>query len=105
MTTAINIEENCSKYEDGDDVEVEEIGPTISQKSGKLPLKKRRLKSSVWSHFEILPVGEDKKQTCKCKRCNAIYVCDSKYGTGNLCRHLKTCIRRDTRDIGQLLIS
>ena len=61
MATTINIEENRLEYEDGDDVKVEEIGPTISQKSEKPPLKKMRLKLNKWDHFEILSIGDDKK--------------------------------------------
>ena len=34
-----------------------------------------------------------------------MYLLGSKYGTGNLRRHLKSCVRRDTRDVDQLLIS
>lgn len=53
----------------------------------------------------MLPLGEDKKQRCKCKKCGTIYQAESKHGTGNLKRHLETCIRRNIRDIGQLLLT
>ncbi|WOG84027.1 hypothetical protein DCAR_0103207 [Daucus carota subsp. sativus] len=53
----------------------------------------------------MLPPGPDKKQWCSCKRCGATYACPSTYGTGNLHKHLERCKRRDTIDIGQLLIS
>lgn len=33
------------------------------------------------------------------------YACPSNCGTGNLIKHLEKCKRRDTRDIGQLLIT
>ena len=46
MVTKINIEENNLEYDD-DNMEIEEVGPTILKKNGKLPLKKRRLKSSM----------------------------------------------------------
>ncbi len=32
-------------------------------------------------------------------------MASSKYGTGNMRRHIKVCKRNDTRDIGQMLIS
>ena len=67
--------------------------------------RRRKLTSEVWAHFDILPVGADMKQRAKCKSCGTVYMCDSKYGTGNLRRHMQNCERRDTRDIGQLLIS
>ncbi|KAG6678836.1 hypothetical protein I3842_14G102100 [Carya illinoinensis] len=36
--------------------------------------------------------------------CGATYLVASKYGTGNLKRHIDTCPRRNTRDIGQLML-
>ncbi|XP_058008040.1 uncharacterized protein LOC131182498 isoform X2 [Hevea brasiliensis] len=62
--------------------------------------RKRKLKSPVWAFFEMLPIGDDKKRRCKCKKCGVVYLAESKYGTGNLKRHMDTCVRRDTRDIG-----
>ena len=32
-------------------------------------------------------------------------MASSKYGTGNMRRHIKVCKRNDTRDIGQMMIS
>ena len=34
-----------------------------------------------------------------------VYLADSKYGIGNMKRHIHSCPRRDTRDIGQSLLS
>ena len=53
----------------------------------------------------MLSLGVDGKQRCKCKDCGSIYLCNSKYGTRNLQRHIKTCVRKSTRDIGQLILS
>ncbi|KAH7546231.1 hypothetical protein FEM48_Zijuj01G0178500 [Ziziphus jujuba var. spinosa] len=68
--------------------------------SGHKVKRKRKLTSKVWSYFDVLPLDVDGKQKCKCKDCGTIYLCDSKYGTENLVRHLKNCVKRDTRDIG-----
>ena len=84
---------------DDDVVEVEVESGNASAMS------KRRLSADVWKEFNMLPPGPDKKQRCSCKRCGATYACPSTYGTGNLHKHLERCKRRDTRDIGQLLIS
>ncbi|PON61860.1 Zinc finger, BED-type, partial [Parasponia andersonii] len=67
--------------------------------------RKRKLTSQVWKYFEILSVGPDKKQKAKCKLCRMEYFTDCKYGTGNLKRHIDLCVRRNHRDVGQLLIS
>ncbi|KAG6662042.1 hypothetical protein CIPAW_03G216300 [Carya illinoinensis] len=68
---------------------------------------KRRKRSNVWSFFEMVP-DSDKVGNCKarakCKMCGATYLAASKYGTGNLKRHIDTCPRRNTRDIGQLML-
>lgn len=68
-------------------------------------ISRRRLNSDVWVDFDMLPLGPDKKQRCKCKKCGTTYACPSTYGTGNLHKHLLKCKRRDTRDIGQLLVT
>ncbi|CAB4306765.1 unnamed protein product [Prunus armeniaca] len=67
--------------------------------------RRRKLTSHVWTQFEILPVDQDNKLYAKCMKCGHKYLCDSKYGTGNLKRHLDSCLKSDTRDIGQLLLS
>ncbi|KAL2906112.1 Zinc finger BED domain-containing protein RICESLEEPER 2 [Bienertia sinuspersici] len=33
-----------------------------------------------------------------------VYSADSRYGTGNLIRHSRTCVKKDTRDLGQMLL-
>ncbi|KAG2720923.1 hypothetical protein I3760_02G056800 [Carya illinoinensis] len=68
---------------------------------------KRRKRSNVWSFFEMVPDSDkvgDCKARAKCKMCGATYLAASKYGTGNLKRHIDTCPRRNTRDIGQLML-
>ncbi|PON44410.1 Zinc finger, BED-type [Parasponia andersonii] len=67
--------------------------------------RKRRLTSKVWKSFAMLPLGPDKKQRARCKLCGVEYFAVSKYGTGNLKRHIDSCIRRNHHDVGQLLIS
>lgn len=32
--------------------------------------------------FELLPLAEDNKKICKCKKCGAAYMCDSSHATG-----------------------
>ncbi|CAL9008221.1 unnamed protein product [Prunus brigantina] len=67
--------------------------------------RRRKLTSHVWTQFEILLVDPNNKLYAKCMKCGHKYLCDSKYGTGNLKRHLDSCLKSDTRDIGQLLLS
>ncbi|KMT11109.1 hypothetical protein BVRB_5g111910 [Beta vulgaris subsp. vulgaris] len=65
----------------------------------------RRLTSSVWVHFDFLDEpDENGNLMCKCKKCGTTYNADSKNGTGNLLRHLKSCKMRKYRDIGQMLL-
>ncbi|KAK1391570.1 hypothetical protein POM88_010626 [Heracleum sosnowskyi] len=82
-----------------------EIPPGSGSGDTSYALSRRRLKSDVWGYFDILPLGQDKKQRCKCKKCGVTYACPSNFGTGNLHKHLEKCVRRDTMDIGQLLIT
>ena len=89
------------------DVEVEEVdGSSFTTKGTEKALKrKRKLTSFVWRHFKMLPLGEDKKQRAKCIKCGSEYLADSKYGTGNLKRHLDTCLKTSYQDMGQILIA
>ncbi|KAK9926077.1 hypothetical protein M0R45_023329 [Rubus argutus] len=75
---------------------------TASPKCGK---RRRKLTSNVWSKFEVLPLGADKKQRAKCLRCGIVYLCDSRYGTGNLKRHMTSCMKQKVLDLGQLVVS
>jgi len=92
------------------DIEVEEIdGSSLNTETkgaaAEHQKRKRKLTSKVWSHFVHLPLGPDKKLKAKCKHCNSVYLADSKYGTGNLKRHLVNCLKTSYRDIGQMLIA
>ncbi|GMN66981.1 hypothetical protein TIFTF001_036047 [Ficus carica] len=68
-------------------------------------LKKKRLKSKVWEFFDVLLLGPYKKLKSAYKKCGHQYLASSKYGTGNMLKHIKTCPRTETRDIGQMLIT
>ncbi|XP_058181153.1 zinc finger BED domain-containing protein RICESLEEPER 2-like [Rhododendron vialii] len=97
--------------------------------------RKRRLTSEVWKYFDILDkpkkenlpdnendpenpdddendpenpddvIVDDEPEKCKCKKCGQVYLSDSKYGTGNMKRHLLVCLKNQTMDIGQMLVS
>lgn len=58
----------------------------------------------MWEHYEFIPPDEEGNLFCKCKKCVQAYPRDSKYGIGNLKRHLGNFKRRNVRDIGQLLL-
>ena len=88
------------------DIDVEEFdGSSLKSEGEQVQKRKRKLTSKVWSHFEHLPLGPDKKLKAKCKHCNSVYLADSKYGTGNLKRHLTTCLKTSYRDVGQMLLA
>lgn len=75
---------------------------TISPKCDK---RRRKLTSNVWSKFEVLPMGANKKQRVKFLRCDIVYLCDSRYGTKNLKSPMTSCIKQKILDLGQLVIS
>ena len=102
-----NMELNQEIEDDVVEVEVQEAPPdgNVSVETSSTQ-SRRRLKSDVWDHFEMLPlIPPNKKQRYKCKKCGTTYACPSTFGTGNLHKHIEKCVRRDTRDIGQLLIT
>lgn len=65
---------------------------------------KRKRRSVVWGYFELLPSGKDGRQRCKCRNCGTSYLYDSKFGTGNMKRHLVNCLKRAACE-GQLLLT
>jgi hypothetical protein len=66
---------------------------------------KRRRTSAVWEHFDAIRGKEGEKLKAKCKLCGTVYLAPNTYGTGNLKRHIDSCSRRNTRDVGQMLLS
>ncbi|KAK9126722.1 hypothetical protein Scep_015568 [Stephania cephalantha] len=50
--------------------------------------RKRKKTSNVWRHFEELPKGIDGRKRAKCNYCKSEYIHDSRFGTGNLQRHI-----------------
>ncbi|KAK6232295.1 hypothetical protein SCA6_002368 [Theobroma cacao] len=69
--------------------------------------KKQKLTLKIWTFFERLleKNSSDGKSKVKCKLCEYILNYESKYGTGNLKRHNNNCVRKDIRDIGQMIFS
>jgi hypothetical protein len=65
---------------------------------------KRRRTSIVREHFDAIRGKECEKLKAKCKLCGTIYLSPSIYETVNLKRHIDSCSRRNTRDIGQMLL-
>ncbi|KAL0002097.1 hypothetical protein SO802_015878 [Lithocarpus litseifolius] len=104
-----------TKYE-GEDIDLEdeldEVAELPLPKKAKTKSKsktsnkdnKRRRTSHVWSFFELHPTKDEEKPTCKCKKCGKEYIAAGAYDTGNLKRHLGVCPRKDTRDVGQLIL-
>ncbi|KAL4643309.1 hypothetical protein ACB092_02G083500 [Castanea dentata] len=103
------------KYE-GEDIDLEdelnEVAEFPPPKKAKTKSKnktnnkdnKRRRTSYVWSFFELLSTKDEEKPTCKCKKCGKEYIVAEAYGTENLKCHLELCPRKDTRDVGQLIL-
>lgn len=73
-------------------------------KPGKNFKRSRKLTSGVWVNFTFLEPDPEGNLWCKCKKCGQVYSAESKYGTGNLIRHSASCKKKNTRDIGQMLL-
>ena len=52
-----------------------------------------------WKHFEVLPLGDTKKERAKCLKYGTVYLSEGKYGIGNVQCHLNSCVRRHTHDV------
>ena len=100
QTDSVEINNMTINVED-DDLELEDVSNKVGGNKAKRP---RKLTSAVWNFFDVVE-GKNKEREAKCKACGKLYPADSKYGTGNMKRHIPSCPRRDTRDIGQSLLS
>lgn len=105
MTSSRNtIEEELGLGEEIEEDEVQELDSyNVKAKNEKKKGAKRKKRSQVWTLFEELPVGPDKKKRAKCKRCSHIYISESHYGTGNMLNHMKIC--KPKADVSQMLLS
>ncbi|KAL5576006.1 hypothetical protein UlMin_017705 [Ulmus minor] len=77
--------ESVALSDDDDNI----IAEDVCQLNSTTTKGKKTLKSKVWNFFDILPLGADQKLKSQCKKCGAQYMASSKYGTGNMRRHIK----------------
>jgi len=52
-------------------------------------------RSIVWLEYLVIPTSEfeDGMKRATCKHCESkIFIADSRYGTGNMKKHLKKCL-------------
>jgi hypothetical protein len=68
-------------------------------------ITERKKTSIVWNFFDPVHVEGDDMVRAKCKSCGKTYKAPDKYGTGNMTRHMNKCARKDTPDVGQMLLS
>lgn len=96
-----------------EEVNIEDTQDT--SKSASVPAstnKRRKNRSEVWDHFEKLEEGtyklpeDDDYKKGKCKGCNSVFICDSRYGSTNLKRHIKACVKlQGQSDLRQMLLN
>ena len=104
---------NRDDDDDGDCVEIDDVGAGQLKKTGKRKREKKQT-SPVWNVFELLKTKDangvevdvviNGKRRAKCKWCGEIKNYDSATGNGNLLRHISKCYRENTLDIGQMLL-
>ncbi|KAL4573164.1 hypothetical protein LXL04_019961 [Taraxacum kok-saghyz] len=104
---------NRDDYDDGDCVEIDDVGAGQCKKTGKRKREKKQT-SPVWNVFELLKTKDangvevdvviNGKRRAKCKWCGEIKNYDSATGNSNLMRHISKCYRENTPDIGQILL-
>ena len=64
---------------------------------------RKRKWSKVWDTFDYFAGVGGVSDTAKCKKCSYTITYNSSFGTGNLLKHQKTCVK--TPDIRQMIIS
>ncbi|XVF28957.1 hypothetical protein REPUB_Repub15cG0077500 [Reevesia pubescens] len=105
----MDMEDGDDLVEMGDDIVEVERGTIDTQVTVVSKSKRKRAKkliSPVWTLFEILPEKTaDGTKKVKCKAYGEVKNHVTLHRNGNLLRHMKTCVKRDTRDVGQMLLS
>ncbi|XP_065637112.1 zinc finger BED domain-containing protein DAYSLEEPER-like [Quercus suber] len=76
--------------------ENDEYGDTVSS----APKKMRCRTSSVWSDFEILPIGFERKERAKCTKFQNSFIAGSS-GTTSLLRHREKCHEVDNQSVSR----
>lgn len=97
---------NDTKDDSNDDcVEVKKEGEDNQKMKGTRKREKKQT-SAVWRVFELLNdvVTKDGVKRAKCRWCDEVKNYDSRYGTGNLQRHINKCYRPDRLVVGQMLL-
>jgi hypothetical protein len=79
--------------------------PSGSQGNSKKVITKRKRTSIVWNFFDPIHMEGDDMVRAKCKSCSKTYKAPGEYETGNMSQHMNKCARKDTPDIGQMLLS
>ncbi|XVF85047.1 hypothetical protein PTKIN_Ptkin17bG0087200 [Pterospermum kingtungense] len=102
------IEEVSLTVDDEDNIMTVEV-KVKGKETEKLTRGKRKrdkkFTSAVWAAFNVLPEKTlDGSKKVKCKWCGEVKNYFGQYGTGNLKRHMNSYVRRDTRDVGQMIL-
>lgn len=58
------------------------------------PLRRPKAQSPIWSHYEMLEVGDDERCKVRCVYYGNVYNYTQKMGTGCLKKHTKRCLER-----------
>ncbi|GKV51607.1 hypothetical protein SLEP1_g58242 [Rubroshorea leprosula] len=77
------------------------------EKNEVAPFSKKKKKSKVWDDFQLIEahLNDDGLERGKCKYCGTTYICEGKYGTSNMKRHLSKCFARVNRNPVQMMLS
>ncbi|KAL5728490.1 hypothetical protein ACHQM5_001566 [Ranunculus cassubicifolius] len=110
METTNSSQNGPINLEDDDMAEIQEQeSPDLPSSAGNAqrpPAKHTRtLRSHVWNHFTVLPLGPDGVEKSQCNKCMKIYQSGSSNGTKTMSRHIEKCNNTVNQDIGQLILS
>lgn len=83
-------------------IEVEVLGEYHNAKNRSK--RKRKLTSTIWSFFEMLPLGADNKQRCKCKNMELLILQKVNMVLATW-KDTLMLVYGEAREIGQLFIS
>lgn len=89
--------------EDADNVAMNKEHKWVQADQGK---HKRKYTSIIWINFEKLvekTVAVEGKTCYKCKKCRALFLCYSRYGSRNLKQHITNCVS-GVRNVEQMLV-
>lgn len=81
------------------------VGVSATKKRKEVSTSKRKGKCGCWDQFEKIRVVKRGKPRCIRKYCKRKFSCSIKGRTSHLLHHMRSCFKRDKRDVNRTILT